>query len=132
MAHTTTIPAPAKSVRLTGRIISIIVILFALFDAIMKIIKNHYSMEGSVALGWPASQVQFIGFVLLIATILYAIPRTAVLGAILITAYLGGAVAIMIRVAQPFWFPVLFGILTWAALYLQDNTIRGLIPVRKD
>lgn len=128
----TTITAPSKSVRITGKVISILVILFSLFDAIMKIIQNKYSMEGSVALGWPASQVQFIGFVLLIATILYAIPRTAVLGAILITAYLGGATAIMIRVAQPFWFSVLFGILTWAGLYLQDNSIRNLIPLRKD
>ncbi|NML39452.1 DoxX family protein [Chitinophaga sp. G-6-1-13] len=128
----TTITAPTKSVRITGKVISILVILFSLFDAIMKIIQNKYSMEGSVALGWPASQVQFIGFVLLIATILYAIPRTAVLGAILITAYLGGAVAIMIRAGQPFWFAVVFGILTWAGLYLQDNSIRNLIPLRKD
>ncbi|MBC9910019.1 DoxX family protein [Chitinophaga varians] len=128
----TTITAPSKPVRITGKVISILVILFSLFDAIMKIIQNKYSMEGSVALGWPASQVQFIGFVLLIATILYAIPRTAVLGAILITAYLGGAVAIMIRAAQPFWFAVLFGILTWAGLYLQDNRIRNLIPLSKD
>ncbi|NLR68263.1 DoxX family protein [Chitinophaga varians] len=128
----TTITAPTKSVRITGKVISIIVILFMLFDAIMKVIQNKYSMEGSVALGWPASQVQFIGFVLLVATILYAIPRTAVLGAILITAYLGGAVAIMIRVAQPFWFAVVMGVLTWAGLYLQDNGVRNLIPLRKD
>ncbi|MGN7823825.1 DoxX family protein [Chitinophaga sp. 22536] len=128
----TTITAPTKSVRITGKVISIIVILFMLFDAIMKVIQNKYSMEGSVALGWPASQVQFIGFVLLVATILYAIPRTAVLGAILITAYLGGAVAIMIRVAQPFWFAVVIGVLTWAGLYLQDNGVRNLIPLRKD
>nr|WP_295870908.1 DoxX family protein [uncultured Chitinophaga sp.] len=127
-----TITAPSKSVRITGKVISILVILFALFDAIMKIIRNKYSNEGSEALGWPISQVPFIGYVLLIATILYAIPRTAVLGAILITAYLGGAVAIMLRVGEPFWFPVLFGILTWAGLYLQDNSVRNLIPLRKD
>lgn len=127
-----TITAPSKSVRITGKVISIVVILFALFDAIMKIIHNKYSDEGSQNLGWPISQVPFIGYVLLIATILYAIPRTAVLGAILITAYLGGAVAIMLRVGEPFWFPVLFGILTWAGLYLQDNSVRNLIPLRRD
>ncbi|WP_212004433.1 DoxX family protein [Chitinophaga sp. HK235] len=128
---TTTI-TPSKSARLTGRIISILVILFALVDAIMKVFKAGPSMEGSTALGWPADQVQFIGILLLIGTILYAIPRTAILGAIIITAYLGGAVAIMVRVAQPYWFPVLFGILTWAALYLQDTGLRNMIPMRKD
>lgn len=115
----------------TGRIISILVILFNLVDAIMKIAKAKVSVEGSVALQWPESMVVGIGVALLIATILYAIPKTAVLGAILTTAYLGGAVAIMARVDQPFWFPIVFGILTWAGLYLQYPQVKELIPIRK-
>lgn len=115
----------------TGRIISILVILFNLVDAGMKIAMAEVSVKGSVDLQWPESMVMGIGVTLLIATILYAIPRTAVLGAILTTAYLGGAVAIMARMGQPYWFPVIFGVLTWAGLYLQDPRVKDLLPIRK-
>jgi len=116
----------------TGRIISILVILFNLVDAGMKVVKADVSVKGSVALQWPENMVMGIGIALLIATILYAIPRTAVLGAILTTAYLGGAVAVMARMEAPYWFPVLFGVLTWAGLYLRDPRIRALIPLQKE
>lgn len=115
----------------TGRIITILVILFNLVDAGMKVAKAEVSVKGSVDLQWPENMVVGIGAALLIATILYAIPRTAILGAILITAYLGGAVAVMARVGAPYWFPIIFGILTWAGLYLQDPRVRELIPLRK-
>ena len=115
----------------TGRIISILVILFNLVDAGMKVAKAEVSVKGSVDLQWPENMVMGIGVALLIATILYAIPRTAVLGAILTTAYLGGAVAIMARLGQPYWFPIIFGVLTWAGLYLQDPRVKDLLPIRK-
>lgn len=115
----------------TGRIISILVILFNLVDAVGKIAKESHSVKGSADLQWPENMITGIGVVYLISTILYAIPRTAVLGAILITAYLGGAVAIMARVGQPYWFPVIFGVLTWAGLYLQNASVKDLLPIRK-
>ncbi|WP_353721182.1 DoxX family protein [Dyadobacter sp. 676] len=116
---------------LAGKIISALCILFLLFDAVMKVIKESHSIEGSAALGWPVDQVQNIGIALLISTILYIIPRTAILGAILITGYLGGAIAIMVRVGQPLYFAAVFGVLVWAGLYLRDEKVRQLIPFRK-
>jgi hypothetical protein len=119
-----------KSV-LAGKIISALCILFLLFDAIMKVIEESHSMEGSIALGWPAEHVRSIGITLLLSTILYIIPRTAVLGAILITGYLGGAIAVMVAAGQPLYFAAVFGILVWAGLYLRDEKLRELIPFRK-
>ena len=119
-----------KSV-LAGKIISILCILFLLFDAIMKVIKESHSIEGSAQLGWPVDQVQSIGITLLIATILYAVPRTAILGAILLTGYLGGAIAIMVRAGEPLYFASVFGILVWAGLYLRDEKLRKLIPFKE-
>ncbi|TLV03740.1 DoxX family protein [Dyadobacter luticola] len=116
---------------LAGKIISGLCILFLLFDAIMKVIKESHSIEGSAQLGWPVDQVQNIGIALLISTILYIIPRTAILGAILITGYLGGAIAIMVRAGQPLYFAAVFGILVWAGLYLRDEKLRELIPLKK-
>jgi hypothetical protein len=114
----------------SGRIISALVILFLLVDAIMKVLKATPSMEGSVKLGFPENAVQGIGIVLLISTVLYTIPRTAVLGAVLVTAYLGGATAIMVSADEPYYFPIVFGILTWAGLYLRDSTLRSIIPFK--
>ncbi|MCF0071141.1 DoxX family protein [Dyadobacter sp. CY261] len=116
---------------LAGKIISALCILFLLFDAIMKVIKESHSIEGSAALGWPVDQVQSIGTALLISTILYIIPRTAFLGAILITGYLGGAIAIMVRVGQPLYFAAVFGVLVWVGLYLRDEKLRAMIPFKK-
>jgi hypothetical protein len=121
----------AGKAEISGRIISALVTLFLLFDSIMKVIKESHSIEGSAQLGWPVSQVQSIGLVLLICTILYIIPRTAILGAILLTGYLGGAIAIMVRAGQPLYFASVFGILVWAGLYLRDEKLRTLIPFKK-
>ena len=121
----------SKAALWTGRIINILCLLFLAFDAVMKIIKESHSIEGSAKLGWPVHLVQPLGIVLLICTIIFAIPRTAILGAILITAYLGGAVAIMVRVEEPFFFPVIFGILIWVGLYLRNGKVRSFIPLLK-
>jgi hypothetical protein len=116
---------------LAGKIISALCILFLLVDAIMKVIKHPISVEGSAQLGWPVDQVQNIGIALLVATILYIIPRTAILGAILLTGYLGGAIAVMVRAGQPLYFALTFGVLVWAGLYLRDEKLRKLIPFEK-
>ncbi|KAA0992395.1 DoxX family protein [Dyadobacter aurulentus] len=112
---------------LAGKIISVLCVLFLLVDAIMKVIKHPISMEGSAQLGWPVDQVQSIGIALLVSTILYIIPRTAVLGAILVTGYLGGAIAIMVQAGQPLYFALTFGILIWVGLGLRDEKVRKLI-----
>jgi hypothetical protein len=119
-------PATGKAI-LTGRVISYLCILFLLFDAIMKIMLEPHSIEGSVALGWPEQSVRGLGTVLLICTILYTVPRTAFTGAILLTGYLGGAIAIMFIAGQPFYFPLILGMLIWAGLALRNEKIRTLI-----
>ncbi|WP_031529126.1 DoxX family protein [Dyadobacter crusticola] len=112
---------------LAGKIISALCVLFLLFDSIMKVIKESHSIEGSAQLGWPVDQVQSIGIVLLLSTVLYIIPRTAVLGAILLTGYLGGAIAIMVRAGQPLYFALVFGILVWVGLCLRDDKVKRII-----
>jgi len=115
----------SRSVRLTGRIISAIIILFLLVDSIMKVIRETHYVEGTRQAGFSTHLVQPIGLVLLIITILYIMPRTAIAGALLLTAYLGGAVAIMIQQDKPFWFPVFFCILAWIGLYFQSPKLRS-------
>jgi len=119
----------------TGWTISILSTLFMLMDAIMKIIMEKHAVDSSPQIGWPIDLLQPLGIVLLICTMLYIIPRTAVVGAILLTGYLGGAVAIMARAqapGHPFLFPVVFGVLIWAGLFFRDNRVRSIIPFRRN
>lgn len=128
--ETATIQQPktsSKAALWTGRIISGLCILFLLFDAIMKIIRESHSVEGTTQLGFSDSAVIPIGVVLLICTILYIIPRTAVIGAIFLTAYLGGATAIMVQAKLPIYFSITFGVLVWLGLYLRDARVRTLV-----
>jgi hypothetical protein len=119
-----------KMVR-TGRVISALVILFLLVDSGGKVARFAPYLEGTVKVGYPASLVVPIGIVLLICTVVYAIPHTSVLGAILLTGYLGGATATHVRVSQPFWFPIMMGVLAWAGLFLREERLRALIPLRR-
>jgi|SRR5882724_2029145 len=131
LAHQS-IKSPSKAALWTGRIITALCVLFLLFDAIMKVIREAHTIEASIRLGWPENSTQGLGIVLLICTILYIIPRTAVFGAILLTAYLGGATAIQMRVGSPILFPVIFAVVVWLGLYLRDNKMRLFIPGRKE
>ena len=115
----------------TGRIISALAVLFLLVDAVMKVMKARPSVEGTIQLGYPESSVVGIGVVLLISTLLYAISQTSVLGAILLTGYLGGATATHVRIGDPSFGPILLGVLVWGGLYLRDARVRALIPFRK-
>jgi hypothetical protein len=129
----TTQPAnPSKSALWAGRIIGGLITLFMLFDATIKLVKATPAVEGTVRLGYPAWQVLPIGLLALACAVLYTIPRTAVLGVILLTGYLGGATATQVRVQDP-WFimPVIMGMLAWGALYLRDDRLRQLIPLRR-
>ncbi len=122
---------PTKGAVLTGKIISGFCALFLLVDAVMKVIKEQHAIEGSAQLGWPVASVQPIGVALLISTILYLVPRTAVLGAILLTGYLGGAIAIMVRAGQPLYFAAVFGIVVWLGLWLRNGSLKHLLPLQK-
>jgi DoxX-like family len=111
----------------TGRIISGLSIAFLLFDATMKLVAVAPVIEATTRLGYAASDVRPIGAVLLLATVLYAIPRTAVLGALFVTAYLGGATATMVHAGQPSYFPVIFGVVIWVGLVLRRPELRAFI-----
>lgn len=115
-----------------GWIITIVVGLFLLFDAIIKLIKINEVIEGNNRLGYPENTIFGIGITLLVCTILYLIPRTAVLGAILLTAYQGGATTTHVRVGDPFFFPVVMGILVWLGIYLREKRLHAIVPVRKE
>jgi hypothetical protein len=118
----------------TGRVFSALAVLFLLFDSIIKIIKIQPVVEGFAKLGYPPNVAVPIGIVLLVCVVLYIIPRTSVLGAILLTGYLGGAVATHVRAGDPLFshvlFPIYFGIFIWGGLYLRDARLRALIPLR--
>lgn len=106
---------------------------FLLLDGIMKLLKPSFVVEGTVQIGYSESVIVPLGIVLTIAALLYLYPRTAVLGAILLTGYLGGAVATHVRAghgAFEILFPVVFGVLVWLGLSLRDRRVRALIPLR--
>ena len=122
-------PQPAKL--WTARILGGLVILFLLVDGAGKVLRLAPYVEGTAKVGDPVSCLVPLGIVLLVSTILYAARRTAVLGAILLTGYLGGAVATHVRLGQPFFIPVLFGVVIWGCLYLRDERLRALLPFEK-
>ena len=118
-----------------GRIMSYLAAAFLLLDAIGKLVKPAPVIEATVKLGYPASVMVTLGVVLLVCTVLYLIPPTSVLGAILLTGYLGGAVATHVRVGDTLFtilFPVIFGVLLWGGLYLRDKKLQTLIPLRTE
>jgi hypothetical protein len=124
----------SKSALWTGYILSGLSVLFMLFDGVGKLIKPAAVVTTTVQLGYPESAITGLGIALLVSTVLYAIPRTSVLGAILLTGYLGGATATHVRVSGPLFnivFPGIFGVLIWGGLYLRDRRLQALIPFRR-
>jgi hypothetical protein len=116
-----------------GYILSGISILFLLMDGIMKLFKPAVVVDATRELGYSESVIIPLGIVLTACTILYLIPRTAVLGAVLLTGYLGGAVATHVRVGGPVFsviFPMIVGLFVWGGLYLRETRLRELIPLR--
>lgn len=117
-----------------GRIMSSLSVLFLLLDGVMKLVKPAPVVEATSRLGFPESALTGVGIALLACTILYLIPRTAVLGAILLTGYLGGAVATQVRAGSSLFetlFPAIFGALVWGGLFLHEGRLRELIPMRR-
>jgi hypothetical protein len=136
MPPTSVIPEPSpastsKAMLWTGRVLSALAVLFLLFSAFMKFAKPPAVVEGFVHLGLPERLALAIGLVELASALLYALPVTAGLGAILLTGYLGGATLTHLRVGDPWISPVILGIIVWAGLFLRDSRVRGLIPVRR-
>jgi hypothetical protein len=134
-APTVTTAPPSSRARLAGRILSGLAIAFLTFDVAIKLIPNKVALEGTLQLGWQAHHVPIIGTLGLICLILYAIPRTAPIGAILWTGYLGGAIATHLRIDNPLFthilFPTYVAALIWGGLYLRDPRVRALIrPAR--
>jgi hypothetical protein len=130
---TQTAPATTKTVW-TGRVISALCALFLLVDGAAKLFKPAPVLEACAELGIPESAVVGIGVLLLACTVVYAIPATSVLGAILLTGYLGGAVATHVRVSGPAFpvvFATLFGVLVWLGLFLREPRLHALIPFRR-
>ena len=123
----------AKGEVWTGRIMSAVPAIFLLVDGAMKLMKPAVVVETTVQLGYSESVILGLGILLLASTILYLIPSTAVLGAILLTGYLGGAVATHVRVGGPLFnvvFPVIVGALLWGGLFFRDRRLRELLPLR--
>lgn len=115
-----------------GRIISVLPGLFLILDGAMKLLKPAPVVEATVRLGYAENVIVPIGIVLLVCTVLYLVPKTSVLGAILLTAYLGGAVATHVRAAEgafPVVFPIVIGGLLWLGLYLRNRSLRVLVPL---
>ena len=114
-----------------GRIVSGLAVLFLLFDSLIKELRQAPAVEGTIALGYPATVVLPIGLIELVCLVLYVIPRTSVVGAILLTGYLGGAIATHVRVGSPLLshtlFPIYVALLIWGGLYLRDARLRTLI-----
>ena len=127
-----TAPTP-KGMLWTGRVISSLVILFLVFDGVTKVLKVPAVMKAAAELKFSDGQIVAIGITLLICTALYAIPRTAILGAILLTGYLGGAISIQMRAGNPMFetlFPGIFGVLVWAGIFFRDSRLRAMIPMK--
>jgi hypothetical protein len=118
----------------TGRIISGLAVLFLLFDGIMKFFMDKLppeALEAGAAIQWPMELMPTVGTILLTCTVLYVIPRTSIIGAILLTGYLGGAVASHVRVSNPLFshtlFPIYVAVFVWLGLYLRDSRVKFII-----
>lgn len=118
-----------------GRIVSALVVLFLLFDGAIKLVPLAPVTESLAELGYPVSLARGLGILVLVCTVLYVIPRTSILGAILLTGLLGGAIATHLRVGSPIFTHLLFGgylgVMVWGGLFLRDDRVRALIPLRR-
>ena len=123
----------SKSALLAGRIISGLTIVFLAFDGIVKVLQLQQAVEPTVKLGYAASQLPAIGILALLCLVLYVIPGTSVLGAVLLTGYLGGAIATHLRAGSDAFsliFPIIIGLMMWGGLWLRNASLRRIMPLR--
>jgi hypothetical protein len=113
-----------------GRVLSALILLLIGFTAMFGVLKPDVARQGFAHYGYPDGAMLRITVIEIACAIVYAIPRTSVLGAILLAGYLGGATATHVRVGEPFFLPIIVGIVIWLGLYLRDHRVRALVPFR--
>jgi len=116
-----------------GRILSALAVIFLAFDSSIKLMRLPVVLEATAQLGFPQGSIVLVGIVLLACTLVYVIPRTRVVGAVLLTGYLGGAVAAQMRVGNPPFetlFPIIVGSVIWAGILVRDHRVRALLASR--
>ena len=132
---TTRARAVSKGQIWTGRVLSGLVVVFLGLDAVIKFFKPAPVVEAFAHVGWPLALANTIGVVLLVCTALYVVPATSIFGGIVLTGYLGGAVATHLRAGDPLFshvlFPTYLGVLLWVGLYLREERLRALVPLRR-
>jgi DoxX-like protein len=134
MPTATDIATPSKARLWTGRVLTTLATLFLVFDGVMKLFQPQPVTQAMTQLGFPPHLSVPIGIILLVCTLLYVLPQTAVFGAVLLTGYLGGAIVVQMRIDAPLLsttlFPIYFAVLLWAGIYLREPRLRALIPIR--
>ena len=123
----------SKGATVGGYVLSGLPVIFLLLDGVMKLFKPAFVVDATTKLGYQESTIVPLGIVLVVCTLIYLFPATSVLGAILLTGYLGGAVATHVRMGEgafPIIFPVIWGAFVWGGLYLRDPRLRALVPLR--
>ncbi|HXZ13761.1 MAG TPA: DoxX family protein [Candidatus Sulfotelmatobacter sp.] len=120
----------SKGMLWTGRILSGLVAAFMLFNGGIAVTRPAFAREGFAHLGYPDSAALGVAIALVASAVIYAIPRTSILGAVLLTGYLGGATASHVRIGEPFYFPLAVAVLAWVGIYLREARLRALIPLR--
>ena len=129
-----TVESSAKKRSTAGYVLTGLVAAFLTFDTVMKLLQIAPAVQGTTELGYPAGTVVVIGAIELVCLVLYLIPPTSVLGALLLTGYLGGAIATHVRVGSPLpthtLFPIYVALMVWGGLYLRESRLRELLPLR--
>jgi DoxX-like family len=122
---------PSQKTLWAGHVMSALPVLLLLVSGVMKLAKPAPVTQGFAHFGFPEALIVPLGILELACTVVYLVPRTSILGAILLTGYLGGATVTNLRIGDSFLIPVLMGVLLWGALFLRDPRVRDLIPVRR-
>ena len=129
-----TVESSAKKRSTAGYVLTGLVAAFLTFDTVMKLLQLAPAVQGTTELGYPAGTVVVIGAIELVCLVLYLIPPTSVLGALMLTGYLGGAIATHVRVGSPLpthtLFPIYVALMVWGGLYLRESRLRELLPFR--
>jgi hypothetical protein len=131
MTSDAAMPAFSRALHWGGWVLTVLPVLLLLLSAAMKFLKPPDVMEGFVKLGYPEHLAMGLGIVELTITLIYLVPRTAVLGAVLLTGYLGGAIATHVRIGDPFYIPMVLGLVIWGGLFLREPRLWALLPLRR-
>jgi hypothetical protein len=131
MVTSTTVVKPSMKLVWAGRIVSGLIVFLLLAGSIYGIINAAKLAPQAAKYGYPEGAMLKINITCIVCALIYAFPRTAILGAILLTGYLGGATATHVRVSEPFFIPILVAVLAWGGIFLRDERLRALIPLRR-